>query len=344
MEIQEKVQKDIWEMIKKSVPQPVIFIILIYIVVMIGGSKIYTTITANMEVTSEKNVIYLNILIGCFFVLTAVAVVACIVIYIINYRKNKNAISGKSQTSEISKTSETPEMPKGKIEAYIVEQDEMSRDNKFNEINKNAKKTYWVLGVSLTSVVNHEPTLNKMAKKKTDIRLCMMNPDIAIDNLCTTSIEKKACIGLLEEVRNGNIKLENIKEKMASVNDCDNLLEIYHVLINVIHFNDYYATATNYKETIKNSRDNLLSIKQNIDGKYGEGYFNLRFADSFMPMSLTISDAYEKDGHMIVEFHLPFTQHKVLFELFRDTNEELFEVFVAFYENIWDRAKRANNE
>lgn len=330
--------KEIWEMIKKYIPQPIILVAVIYILLIIGGKYVYNAITANDKVTSEMYSKYTNVFVVFCISLTVIAFIVGIIICIVknkNNRKNNKIIP------------ETSEMPKGKIEAYIVEQDETSRDSMFNEINDNVKKTYWVLGISLTSVVNREATLNKMVKKKkASIRLCMMNPDIAIDNLCTTSIEKNACIlnGLIEEVKNRNIKLEDLKERVADVNECDDLLEIYHILINAIHFNEYYATAINYKETIKNSRDNLLSIKQNIDKRYGEGFFDLRFADSFMPMSLTISDAYEKDGHMIVEFHLPFTQHKVLFELFRDTNEELFEVFVAFYENIWDRAKRANNE
>lgn len=51
---------------------------------------------------------------------------------------------------------------------------------------------------------------------------------------------------------------------------------------------------------------------------------------------MTITDAESENGRMIVEFHLPFTQFKVLFEIHKTNNLELFDVFVGFYKKIME--------
>ena len=122
--------------------------------------------------------------------------------------------------------------------------------------------------------------------------------------------------------------------------DCENILDIFHVLINVIHFNEYYNTSTDYKERVAGSYKDLKRIRDDISREYGKALL-LKVADSFMPMSLTIADACDENGRMIVEFHLPFTNYKVLFEIKKSTNKELFEVFVKFYETVWARAQES---
>jgi len=55
-------------------------------------------------------------------------------------------------------------------------------------------------------------------------------------------------------------------------------------------------------------------------------------------MSLTIADADDNQGYMVVEFHLPFTNYKVLFEIKKATNKDLFDVFVNLNKKIWEAA------
>lgn len=325
MATQDDVKKDIWGILKTYIPESVILAVAIYIGIMAGGSAVYKTLTDNEKLTEEYIQSLTNNFVLAFIIATVIVILACIFLFI---KKRKNIIKQE-------------ELPKGKIDAFIVEQDEPSRDSKFNSINKNVRKTYWVLGVSLTSIVEHEKTLEKMASDNINIRLCMMNPDIAVNNLCLSSIENNACAlkRLLEEIKEDTVKMDNVQEKVKNIDNCDNLLTIYHVLINVIHFNEYYVTATDYKERIKNSYDSLKRIRNSIAEKHGQDIIDLRVADSFMPMSLTIADASEENGRMVVEFHLPFTQYKVLFEINRSDNKELFEVFVNFYNVVWTRTQ-----
>lgn len=325
MVTQDDVKNELWEMVKARIPIPVILVVGIYVAIVFGGSNVYKTLTDNEKLSEE----YIQSLTNNFVLAFIIATLLMFLVAVFLLIKNRKNIVKQE------------ELPKGKIDAFIVEQDEPSRDSKFNNINKNVRHTYWVLGVSLTSIVEHEKTLEKMASNNINIRLCMMNPDIAVNNLCSSSVDNNACAlkSLLEEIKNDAGKLDNIQEKIKSIDDCDDLLAIYHVLINVIHFNEYYVTATDYKERIKNSYDSLKRIRNSIAEKHGQNIIDLRVADSFMPMSLTIVDASYENGRMVVEFHLPFTQYKVLFELNRSDNKELFEVFVNFYNVIWTRTQ-----
>lgn len=85
----------------------------------------------------------------------------------------------------------------------------------------------------------------------------------------------------------------------------------------------------------------LKKIKKTIIDQCGQDSFELKVADSFMPMSLTIADAEEECGKMVVEFHLPFTQYKVLFEISKKDNADLFKVFLDFYKTVWKRANQS---
>lgn len=325
MAAKDKILNETWKIVLDNIPIPVILWDVIYLGIVCVGSKVYNTLTTNERLTEEYIQSWTSKFIWAFIIIT----IMVILINLYSIIKVGRKLFKKRK------------LPKGKIDAFIVEQDEPSRDNMFIDINQNVKKTYWVLGVSLTSIVEHEKMLEKMATEKIDIRLCMLNPDIAVNNLCLNNVKNNACVleNLLKEIAEGTVKMDNIQEKVKCVDNYDNLLEIYHVLINVIHFNEYYATATDYKERIKNSYDSLKLIRNNIVEQYGQGFFDLKVADSFIPMSLTIADANEETGRMIVEFHLPFTQYKVLFEINRNDNEDLFKVFVNFYNTVWNRAQ-----
>lgn len=341
MDTGEMIKKEIWDNIKKIIPRSVLLTIAIYACLVLGGLKVYNTLTVNSKLSDETVNTVTNLFSLAFLIITAVAIVVCVVLFIFSRKKSKeNCQPDTIQEEENSNQNDAHDYTQ--IDAAIVEQNDPARDNKFIEINQNVQKTYWVLGVSLTSIVEQETTIKKMAKNKVDIRLCMMNPDIAVDNLCLSSVKKKTCAlqNLFEEIRNGAVEIDNLQEKIACMKDCENILDIFHVLINVIHFNQYYNTSTDYKKRIMGSYKDLKQIRDDISCEYGR-VLSLKVADSFMPMSLTIADACDESGRMIVEFHLPFTNYKVLFEIKKKTNKELFDVFVKFYETIWARAQES---
>lgn len=332
----EETKKGIWNLIMRKVPESIMFIVLIYIMAVFGLGWIYHILTENDKLDAEyiQNITYA--VIGIVVVLTIFSIGLCIYIFI-KQRKTK-------QTKNLSEASEqSGDLPEGKIDAFIVEQDAEARDEKYKKINKNVKKTYWVLGVSLNSLSSQESMLKKMANNNIRIRLCMMDPDIVVEDLCLNSLDNDACNlkEVMEKIKNDQIKINDLKEEFENLKNCKDMLEIYHILINVIHFKEYYDTDTDYKNTIKISCQNLKEIRSNIVRKHDQYTFELGIADSFMPMSLTIVDAEEEYGRMVVEFHLPFTQYRVLFEINKKDNDDLFGVFLKFYRIVWERANKS---
>lgn len=324
----EEAKKGIWKIITNKVPETILLLAVIYVGVIFGGGRIYEILTASDKL-NQVYVQRVTDISGLLFVaLTVAFIVTSLVLYVILRRKEKKGPQA---------------LPEGKIETFIVEQDARSRDDKFNDINENVKKTYWVLGIGLTSMESRESMLRKMAENHIHIRLCMMDPDIAVENLCLSSVDNETCnlLHLREKFKNGQMKKEDIKSEFKDMPNCKDMLDIYHVLINAMHFNEYYMTDTDYKGRIQVSYKNLKRIKNSIVHKYGSASFELKVTDSFMPMSLTIADAKEEDGRMVVEFHLPFTQYKVWFEISKRDNGELFKVFADFYETVWKRASNS---
>ena len=314
----EEVKSGLWQIIKSYVPKPIILIILLYIGVVAGGIAIYNTVTGNDKLDEEFIKTATSVFIISFIIITILFLLLCTFLIFIKVKKHR--------------------IPEGNIEASIVKQNDDARDGKFNDLNKSVKHTYWVLGISLTSIVNREPVLKEMAEKNVKIRICMMNPNIAVENLCLSSIEKNTCLleDLVEEIKNGLVEKKNIKEKAACKKECKSLLSLYNVLIDVVHFNKYFDTVTDYRGIIAQSYKDLTRIKNSITQKCGEDSFELKTSNSFIPISMTITDADSEDGKMIVEFHLPFTQFKALFEIHKTNNKDLFDVFVGFYKKIME--------
>lgn len=321
----DETNKQMWNLIMRKVPETFVLIAFIYIMAVFGLGRIYKTLTENDKLDGKyiQNITY--VFFSLVVVLTILFICVCIYVYI---KKRK-----------IKKSEDLPE---GKIDAFVVEQDAESRDEKFNDINKNVKKTYWVLGVSLTSMVDREAMLKRMVNNHIHIRLCMMDPDIVVEDLCLSSADNNACNlnYLLEKIKNGQMGMNDIKSEFKDMKNCKDMLEIYHILISAIHFKEYYDTDTDYKNRLMDSYKNLKEIRNTIVQEHEKYFFELGIADSFMPISLTIVDAEEEFGRMVVEFHLPFTQYRVLFEINKEDNNDLFSVFVQFYNIVWERAKK----
>lgn len=345
-ENQKDVKKDFWDMLKNNVPAPFIILGVLYALGVFGGFSAYKTLVSNQSLTEDNRNTITDFFLRLAFVATIVTVaifVVLIIIRIIKKRKSSSKQKSAEENYSIQKgpIDDTDDLPNGKIEAFIVSQDARSRDDKFNQINQNVKSTYWVLGVSLTSVVERETTLKAMAKKNVKIQICMMNPEIAVNDLCQKSVEENRCIlaELIEDIKKESLDKGSIKGRLSCKKECEDLLKLHNVLIDVGHFNSYYDTATDYREKIAKSYKDLHSIQASITTDCGVGIFSLAASNAFIPMSMTVADAETSDGRMIVEFHLPFTHYKVLFEIVKNENEKLFEVFVDFYKKIWERAK-----
>ena len=139
---------------------------------------------------------------------------------------------------------------------------------------------------------------------------------------------------IIEMIQNSEIKCQQ---------DCKDFLALYHVLINSVHFKEYYNTSRDYKKKIKSSYTDLKNIADDIGkDECGKYKLQLRFADSVIPLSMTGKDASLDTGAMVVEFQLPFTNKKILIMLEKAEKEAMFNEFVYLYKKVWERAKQAN--
>ena len=290
--------------------------------------------------------------------------------YIVKYRtKEANESAEKPGDIELERTEESITAPltvqkeakadkkeedgkpaDNKIEAFVIEQDDKEREKKFIEINENVKKEYWVLGVSLSALPKKENKLKQWASTGIDLRLCMLDADMTISELCRESIEHGYCSikNYIESSENADITPEKIIEMIQNAEikcqqDCKDFLALYHVLINSVHFKEYYHTSRDYKKTIQSSYTDLKNIADDIGkDRHGKYKLQLRFADSFIPLSMTVKDASLDMGSMVVEFQLPFTNKKILIMLEKAEKEEMFNEFVDLYKEVWERANQAN--
>ena len=361
--VMEEYKKDIIEYVKDKMSVRAVCILIAYIVTSLMLLHVYNGITDN-EALSEatlENITIISLISFCVFT----AIILGVVIFFILKDKTKltNALSmdkgehkilaesHKEKLHEIDASSEndTAEIS-NRIEAFIIEQDDPERDKKFIEINKNVKREYWVLGVSLSALPKKENKLKQWANTDIDLRLCMLDADMTIDELCRESIEHGYCSikNYIDSSENSLITPDMIIEMIQNdeikcQKDCKDFLALYHVLINSVHFKEYYHTSRDYKKTIQSSYTNLKNIADDIGKDENENYkLQLRFADSFIPLSMTVKDASLDTGSMIVEFQLPFTNKKILIMLEKAEKETMFNEFVELYKEVWKRAKKAN--
>lgn len=362
----EEYKKDIVEFIKDKMSVRAVCILIAYIVISLMLLHVYNGITDN-EALSEatlENITIISLISFCSFSVIIFIVVICLILK--DRRKSTNEPSMDKEECKISTESDKEKLHgmdissenreedtaeiSNRIEAFIIEQDDPERDKKFIEINKNVKREYWVLGVSLSALSQKENKLKQWANTDIDLRLCMLDADMAISELCKESIEHGYCSikNYMESSEIADITPEKIIEMIQNAEikckqDCKDFLALYHVLINSVHFKEYYHTSRDYKKTIQKSYMDLKNIADDIGkDRHGKYKLQLRFADSFIPLSMTVKDASLDTGSMVVEFQLPFTNKKILIMLEKAEKEEMFNEFVDLYKEVWERANQAN--
>lgn len=356
------------EYAKKYINQKTVSVVLLYFAMIVILTYAYTG-SATVEGLSKRA---LEVVTASYWIIIGILTIIVFVfgiIYIVKHKTKENEASeelrntGAERTiggiavpitaykeTKTTKKEENGDSADNKIEAFIIEQDDPERDKKFIEINKNVKREYWVLGVSLSALPKKENKLKQWANTDIDLRLCMLDADMTIDELCRESIEHGYCSikNHIDSSENFSITPNKIIEMIQNdeikcQKNCKDFLALYHVLINSVHFKEYYHTSRDYKKTIQSSYTNLKNIADDI-GKDENGKYKLelRFADSFIPLSMTVKDASLDTGSMIVEFQLPFTNKKILIMLEKAEKEAMFNEFVELYKQVWKRAKMAN--
>ncbi len=325
--------KEVYNDLRKDMPTPIFWGIIILVIAVGIVIWLFKYILDSSIADADKTK-YLNCLL---IALACISVIFPIIIIFTLVRHGRRKTS--PQTNYNDKTE-----PQGKITAFIVKQNDSSRDQKFQTINQNVKKTYHVLGATLSSLAedNKETMWRKMANDGVQIKLCMMDPAIAVDDICRLEIEAKTCslFNLLENAKepDGSIKID-YQTLLDSARMSNNLLERRHILIHQDQIRSYYKTVTDIIQTVRTSQRNLGLICKSVNKDYGIDTMQLKCTDSFIPISITIADEEDDDnGKMVVEFHLPFTECKVLFELTKKDNGDLFNEFVGFYDAVWETA------
>lgn len=230
---------------------------------------------------------------------------------------------------------------RGNILAHIYKQDEENRDIQFLPINKEAKKTYWVLGTSLQSISSNDNLFKDLVKRNIKIRLCMMDSEIAIDNYCQKTYDEHNCMiyNMLEKC-NKSCPKNKLECKKISPKEFDKgMLNRLNVLIDEKHLDEFFSSCSSYKKRILDSYQALLQIKERLETQCGSDNFVIKRVSSFITTSMTIIDAEENSAKMIVEFHIPFTDYRISFSLSKKDNEKLFNYFIEFYNDVFNKAK-----
>lgn len=227
------------------------------------------------------------------------------------------------------------------VKTHIIEaSDDQSRNEIYLNVNQEVKKSYKVYGTSLHSIAsNHEEMLLKMADNNINIQLCMMNPAITEDELCKNIIESNSCViyKLLKEKLNSEEEVN--KTIITEIDNYIPSMNEYDIYISSSYIKSYFNTAIDYKKRLKVSYEDLKAIVDKINNREnGNKNAKIKIMDSFIPISITIADAEEDTGKMVVEFYIPYTSNRVLIELNKNKNKSLFEGFLEFYNSLWDQA------
>ena len=350
-ESETKLIKDLFKELDEF-PKLLKVLLIVLILVGAGSGFLIYHLSANLSDNQDqlKSLDSLLILFSMIFVFCSlVALVICIGYPIRQIYKKKKY--GNAQGADALELKDDQELGQ-ELTAYIIEQGNkkgnLNRDKKFIDINKNVTKTYRVLGTALTSLSGQEGLLTAMADSGIKIRLCAMNPQMAVDDICMREIENKSCYF----VENWQIiqKLDIDAEHIAQILELEDiekgtlqcqknhLLDLMHMLIEQDHMKEYYPTSLDYKSRMQTARRDLNIIREKIVKNNGKSAMEIRDADSFIPISMTIADEAEEKGEMIVEFHLPFTDNKIMFFVNKKENEKLFQTFLDFYDTVWERA------
>lgn len=220
-----------------------------------------------------------------------------------------------------------------KVDAYVFDvQDAEERDAMFKDVDCLAEHTYWVLGSSLHSLTTEkgETSIEQLIKKDISIKFIMMDPKISSSHLFCKN--ENMC-HIYKYIKN-NINDTIVKEDLISLlktqmNNYSATSQKLVILNN--HLNSYFS-AINYKQRIEASYAALESIRQKLDPNQLK--IEARKTQSLMSVSLTIVDADFDNGCMIAEFHLPFTQSRVMLKLTKKEDGQVFDSLVIFYKEV----------
>lgn len=336
---QNSIANDVWEnIIKKNVPPAVILGVLLLIGSNIGINWIFQSVDSNLNLTDEMKSSFSQMQITSHVVVSVIGIIIIAVIMIWLWRKKKGTapIAGNGVGTALSGNN---------VNAYVVQsEEEEERDKRFQKINNNVKKSYWVFGTALSSVATkQEQMLMRMTRRKVEVRLCMMNPVITAENVCQTKISNGQCdlYSMCHKFMDSAVKdKEAFGQELKELDDkCQELqdsLSIHKILITPQHIKDYFSTVTDYAAQIWQSERNINAIIGRIHEKDKQASIELKKKKAFIPMSITIADAKEDNGMLVVEFHIPFSTSKVLLEVRRKENAELFKMFVELFEDLWE--------
>ncbi len=357
-DMKEKVVDKFFDYAGKELPGRMMFLLFLFIGGVVGCGYLLVTVIENFD--DNQHMWQLAVLFLILIFLFAALILILVVIYVVlPYRKKKHKNSNLKGNPDAPSTgveevnavsgSETAvgdaNSMSGSITTYIVRNNNPERDKKFIDINANVQKTYSVLGTSLKKISTEDAFFEDLANNNVKIRLCTANVGMLVDDVCRTEIENGTCLVISkwngDDKRKFEVDINELYETSKENSGAGanrHLLAERHVLIEESHLKEYFKTITSYKTGMENAKKDLEDICKTVVKTHGEDAMEVRESDSFMPVSMTIADAAEEYGQMIVEFQVPFTDSKILFELSKRQNTEMFEFFNDFFETIWERA------
>ena len=177
----------------------------------------------------------------------------------------------------------------------------------FQNLRASAKESIIVMGVGMTYFSSDLSLLDKLIERQLNVRLLMMNPNV-IGPESTDEESEFIC---------------NMKSNFHISND---------------YFDEFFSRK-NYFTDIRSSYERLVNfIEQRITDSVRKGKVELRTYPYLIPMNITAADE-NKGGSLLLEFCLPFTDHRVRLNLSKKLGYEIYKLVVDDINKLWRKSQ-----
>ncbi len=224
--------------------------------------------------------------------------------------------------------------------AKLVDNEHSDRHKPFENLREDVTEgdTIQVLGTAVSSFLDNKDKIKKYLLDNVNIQILLID-DILLK-------QKRTCQGeqiLNKIIQNPNtIKSEEtIKEALCDIQDC-------RFIIEQEHFSHYFNRRgdVDYHKKLQKSYDTIAKILVDPEKESFKGNIEVKVYKSFYPFSMAtvIKKSNQEERRMVVEFVMPFTEHRLLLECSpgedKNVTSTMYEIFIDFFNDTWNKHSR----
>jgi len=267
--------------------------------------------------------------------------------------KTQNILRYKSllKIERENKQNESIVPNKNLVSALIVKSNSPQREDAFDDLYFGTEMGYEIriLGTGATRFLNKTSRVEGLLERGNDIKVLLVNNKIIKNDWICKGED------FLRKIQ-GNIEINCDDDQICP-------LSILNILIEKNHFLNYQGKGSNSKEKsndkdsdkkkeymqrMKEAYDKCEYYKKRKITEKWKGKFQVEHFYSFIPMSMTaVIPKKTLMGRMVVEFIIPFTENRIVFQCSQDKDKQLYDTFMNFYDSTWkksvEKKKKINN-